>query len=555
MALILVVGTPLAYGAASPPTQDSMVREQIRSAVTLYEESGLGAITAAAGTGTSGGLYTFVLDRTTGQIVAHGANPDLVGMSAFDLTDPDKDIDTVNAELDAAGESWIRYVFENPDTGTDEFKHSLLVLHDGYVFGSGFYAPVVTLGAVVPLSGGASGYGQDIAGAIRLAADDFNADAPNRSAPGVHLELDIRDSETDTEAGVRAFADLYDSGVRLIAGPSIDGVAGVVMQHENAADALFASCCSVVPSLAADDTLIRVIASHDGHGRVLASTMRDAGADTIVMVGRDNPWINELLDAAADSFETLGGSVHESRISYSGAEYGQAIRDLSGELADLEASCAAGSAAAPGCGNTAVLYIGFEETAGFLELASSMSDAGRIPPGLDGVMWFGSDANTVTPKVASSPVAARFASGVGFTAVQPSVCENDITGHIRSSLSGDLGRDPSVYAYTAYDSVMLLGDAIIRAGSAGDIHAVKEALVSESVGASRGALGPITMNQYGDLDSMHYGVWEFSGGGWSNTAPCDAADDAVAGSDPGQSGSAASGVPPQTKKQFAGCGY
>ena len=37
---------------------------------------------------------------------------------------------------------WVSYVFVNPDTGKEQRKHAWMVLHDGLLFGSGWYEPV-----------------------------------------------------------------------------------------------------------------------------------------------------------------------------------------------------------------------------------------------------------------------------------------------------------------------------------------------------------------------------------------------------------------------------
>ena len=34
---------------------------------------------------------------------------------------------------------WVDYLFLNPDTGNQEYKHSWVVRHDGLLFGSGWY--------------------------------------------------------------------------------------------------------------------------------------------------------------------------------------------------------------------------------------------------------------------------------------------------------------------------------------------------------------------------------------------------------------------------------
>ncbi len=84
--------------------------------------------------------YPFVLDPTTKKVVAHGENPNRVGVSSLILGSyADKPADQIMEKLQSDGEVWVDYVFIDPLTGEDGLKRSWLVLHDGYIFGSGFY--------------------------------------------------------------------------------------------------------------------------------------------------------------------------------------------------------------------------------------------------------------------------------------------------------------------------------------------------------------------------------------------------------------------------------
>ncbi len=82
--------------------------------------------------------YPFVLDSDA-IVVAHGSNPDQVGANSALIAATNKPIDVIILELQE-GEVWVEYTFNNPATGTEQYKRSLVfVLHDGYVFGSGYY--------------------------------------------------------------------------------------------------------------------------------------------------------------------------------------------------------------------------------------------------------------------------------------------------------------------------------------------------------------------------------------------------------------------------------
>ena len=82
--------------------------------------------------------YAFILDANTWDVVAH-FNPELVEKNLFDLVSPTETKEQIENALKTDGEIWIHYEFINPETDNIEPKTSLLMMHDEYVFGSGFY--------------------------------------------------------------------------------------------------------------------------------------------------------------------------------------------------------------------------------------------------------------------------------------------------------------------------------------------------------------------------------------------------------------------------------
>jgi len=475
LACALALGWSAAEATTPEPPPYDKIEGVIKGGVAAYDELGLEGLTRES----ADEYYLFVLDRE-GRIVAHGSDPSLVGASGLKLVDADKTIGEINAELDSEGSAWVEYRFTNPATGAEEMKRSHLVLHDGYAFGSGVYMPIVRIGAIAPLSGGAAGYGAGIMEAMELAVADFNA-GERRLA---HLVLEARDSATSAEEGARAFAELHDSGVRIFAGPSIDDSVELVMRDPRSRDAVLFSCCSVTVSHSEPDTLFRAVPDHSNHGEALAAVVTADGPAAAITVGRDDPWITELFDETEPRIESAGTQVL-GRILYGGTDYDPAVAELASAL---EAACE------DGCPPLAVVYVGFEETAGFVEAASSAASAQA--------RWFGADANTVTPPV--SGAGAEFAEAVRFTSVQPAMYEN------LGALDGLEGA--TVYSASAYNAVTALGNAAQYAGA--DPAAMRAALPR----ASEGTVGAsFELNENGDLTHIKYAIWEFSDG-WRNAS-------------------------------------
>lgn len=84
-------------------------------------------------------VYPFVVDINTMRVVAEGAFPQVVGLPALFLHDADRPWTKILADLKVSEGVWVEYVFYNPEMRSYEVKASYLVLHEGYVFGSGYY--------------------------------------------------------------------------------------------------------------------------------------------------------------------------------------------------------------------------------------------------------------------------------------------------------------------------------------------------------------------------------------------------------------------------------
>ena len=113
----------------------------VQQAMNLYDAVGLEDTLAYYNTDESldGQWYVFIFDPND-VLIAHAANPSLVNLPASEVIGPNNYPTgrAVVASADEDGE-WFSYTFPNPSTGGVETKHSWVVRHDGYVFGSGWY--------------------------------------------------------------------------------------------------------------------------------------------------------------------------------------------------------------------------------------------------------------------------------------------------------------------------------------------------------------------------------------------------------------------------------
>ncbi len=82
--------------------------------------------------------YAFVIDYDTKKIVAH-PNTELLGQDSFALINASESEESILENLKNNDGHWVYYNFVNPETGNEEPKTSWFKLHDGLIFGSGFY--------------------------------------------------------------------------------------------------------------------------------------------------------------------------------------------------------------------------------------------------------------------------------------------------------------------------------------------------------------------------------------------------------------------------------
>ncbi len=113
----------------------------VDNAISMYETQGLDATLAHYNREESidGQWYVFIADENQ-TVVAHAASPDLVGKHASQALGPNS-YPAGSALAASATESgaWFDYTIANPTSAAVETKHAWVIIHDGLIFGSGWY--------------------------------------------------------------------------------------------------------------------------------------------------------------------------------------------------------------------------------------------------------------------------------------------------------------------------------------------------------------------------------------------------------------------------------
>lgn len=129
--------------AMAGPEEDA--KAMVAKAIALYDEKGEAALATfnegkASGFET-GDVYIVVQSRgPEGKVIAHAADPKLVGTPLAQIADPTgKQFGVIMSKEATAEGGWFDYEWPDPATGKLGNKRSWAVLHKDLVFIAGFY--------------------------------------------------------------------------------------------------------------------------------------------------------------------------------------------------------------------------------------------------------------------------------------------------------------------------------------------------------------------------------------------------------------------------------
>ncbi len=126
------------FGARFIPTDEELVQGVVNEMIRLYDRDPDGAFDTISSFESTGDSYPFVLDPDTLKVVAHGANPDRVGVTSVVLTNSSIPLTEILTWEEGDGD-WSEYFFVRPGETVESSKISWVQMHDGYIFGSGYY--------------------------------------------------------------------------------------------------------------------------------------------------------------------------------------------------------------------------------------------------------------------------------------------------------------------------------------------------------------------------------------------------------------------------------
>ena len=374
-----------------------------------------------------------------------------------------------------------------------------------YNYDTGEVVPTLPDTVIIPvladITGDLSVLGREGLAGMALAASDFNKHQQDTSADW-RLELNIMDSETDP-AKHRELIRVIKSDIVLscAASNSLVGSIDYIGQEGLAV----VSSCSTSAELAVPDGLFRLYPDDGNIIDLLTHVLEDK---SVIMIVRNDSW------GTTQSHQLSHNLDNHTVILYppDAHNYDTVIQDVLASVAEY------------GVENTAILLLGFAESAGILASAADHDVLYDVP-------WVGSNGNARHPEIVTNIRSATFAELVGFTAPMnadaaiPAKLQLDasyvgtvpVTDLARAALHIDKyvsDRVPVAYASgpVAYDSLWLTVMTINSTKSL-DAEIFQNTFV-DLAASHTGVTGPTKLNESGDLALVLYDMWTVRNGSW-----------------------------------------
>lgn len=341
-------------------------------------------------------------------------------------------------------------------------------------------AETIRIGALHPLTGGLADDGSAMNAAVQMAIDDINEAGGIQSLGGAQLELITADSQGDPEIGQTETQRMIDEGAVALIGAFQSAVA------INVATLAERSQIPFVIDVAVDDAIITDESRYTFRLQPNATAMGQLGAqnlaaivegsgetvEQIAYMHEESGFGTSVYQAFAAEAETLGMEIVET-ITYNAFE----VSDLTTELSRVAAS------------DADVLAV----TGYFPDGVLLAREAMAVGPDVMAVYGIAHGAFDLAQFPEDVPNGSEyyFDSNYRYDATDESVQA------IRDAYAERTGSDMRTAAMLSYQALILIADALERAGSA-DPQDLRDALSESSLDPLLAYEGPIEFDETGE---------------------------------------------------------
>ena len=357
-----------------------------------------------------------------------------------------------------------------------------------------------TIGALLPLTGALSSFGEEAEVVLKMAVKDVNKELA-ASGSDTRIALVIEDTKTDPAVALEKLQALASDGIQIVIGPVTSAEVAAVKQYANDNDVLVVSIGSTAPDLAIpNDNVIRLVPDDTQQARALARQMWDDGVRVVVPMWRADVFGNNLQLLMTENFRRLGGTVVD------GVGYEPLVGDFSASLHRINfivweqhlrsLSEKVGEATAQyGAERVGVYIVAFDE------IVPILIQADRHPE-LEAVRWYGSDGSAQVKGVVRNAEAAEFAIRTNFLNPIYGVEETEVFRELEERIAEEIGREPRSYSEATYDALWVAALALERHESG----PLRDSFV-QTANSYVGVTGSTELNDAGDRKFGSYDFW------------------------------------------------
>jgi branched-chain amino acid transport system substrate-binding protein len=367
--------------------------------------------------------------------------------------------------------------------------------------GPGAVAPTlkgeVPIGALLPLTGVLSSYGENDKVALEFAEKEINEWLKARGEEW-YIKLYVEDSATDPKTALDKLMTLHGKGIKFIIGPMSSAEVSEIKSYADANNILVVSQSSTSPALAIEgDWIFRYVPTDLVQGPAAARVAYDQGVRYLVQVWRGDTWGDGLARATREAFLNLLKKTGQTGDVIEGVRYDPAAKEFSAEAAKL-ASLITDLVNKYGKDKVGIDAIGFEEMIAFIAAAKAY-------PILSEVKWVGSDGTAGVSGLVKEADLAEFCIKVQFLSPINAPGASPHLEKVKKAVREKLGRDPEPYAYNSYDALWTIALALDMVDKY-DSKAVKN-ILPEVVKRYYGASGYFELDAAGDKAFGDYELW------------------------------------------------
>lgn len=344
----------------------------------------------------------------------------------------------------------------------------------------------VKLGFAGPLTGQNANLGKDVERGARMAVDDLNANPPVIGGKKVKIELQVEDDAGDPRQATQVAQRLADGGVKGVVGHFNSGatIPASKIYYDNHIPEISQSSTNPKYTEQGFDTAFRLVANDGQLGSVLGKyAVQNLHAKTVAVIDDRTSYGQGIAEEFLKSAQGAGAKIVSRQFTTDKAtDFRGVLTSVKGDNPDV------------------VFYGGMDAQGG--PMIKQMQQLGMQSKfmGGDGICT-GELPSLAGPAISSRQVVCAEAGGI--TPEFEPAMEN-----FKKRFKAKYGQDVVIYAPYAYDAIMILVDAMKRAGSSDPATYLPYLKKTDY----KGVIGDTRFDSKGDLQNATLTLYTFADG-------------------------------------------